>query len=419
MRPPGRLRRTLAILLAGTASLAVLTATTTPVAAEPATEVASAADDFYDPPSPLPPGRNGDLIKHEPSEFYLDPLKLLPAPAEVRRIMYRSTDTHDRPIPVTGVVLTPHVPWIGAGPRPIIGYAPGTQGIGDNCAPSKALAAGLEYEGPFIDGLLKRGYGVVVTDYEGLGTPGMHTYVNRAAEGHALLDAVRAAQRLAEANLPDAGPVAVVGYSQGGGASASAAELHPEYAPELELKGAYAGAPPADLAVMARNLDGHYAAGFIGYALHSLDYAYPELNIMDLLNEKGRRMAEEIIPKCTPQAIIDYAFTKSTTLTKDGRPLEAYLDEEPYASRVAEQRIGERRPTVPTLVVHSKLDDIVPYDQGRRMALDWCAKGVTVQLSSSLVPTHVGGAIRAFPEMFAWLEGRFAGLPAPSNCGKF
>ena len=92
---------------------------------------------------------------------------------------------------------------------------------------------------------------------------------------------------------------------------------------------------------------------------------------------------------------------------------------ERVASRVAEQNIGTLRPSVPILIVHSALDDIVPYAQDRNMARGWCAKGVSVQFSTSLVPTHALTALRAFPEAFAWLEGRFAGLPAFGNCGWF
>lgn len=377
------------------------------------------AASFYDPPSPLPAGANGDIVRHEVSQFYIDPVKLIKANAKVHRIMYRSTDTHDRPIAVTGTVLTPTSNWIGAGQRPIISYAAGTQGLGDDCAPSKALAAGFEYEGPFIAGLLSRGYGVVVTDYEGLGTPGAHTYMNRASQGHAVLDAIRAAQRLPEAGLPDAGPVAIAGYSQGGGASASAAELQPSYAPELNLKGAYAGAVPANLAEVAKVLDGHYAVGFLGFALVSMDAAYPELNIPGLLNAKGKTLFEQVKNECTVEAIAAHAFTQSSTLTTDGRSLTAYLGEEPYKSRVGQQLIGTRKPTAPILIVHSVLDDIVPYDQDRTMAESWCSKGAKVQFSSSVVPTHVGGFVRAYPEAFAWLEGRFAGFPAPNNCGWF
>ncbi|SFW56163.1 lipase family protein [Amycolatopsis australiensis] len=379
----------------------------------------ASAESFYDPPSPLPAGSNGDVIRHETSTFYVDPIKLIKADASVQRIMYRSTDTHGAPIAVTGTVLTPRTAWHGSGPRPIVSYAVGTQGEGDDCAPSKALAAGFEYEGPFIAGLLTRGYGVVVTDYEGLGTPGDHTYVNRAAEAHAVLDAVRAAQRLPEAGLPDDGPVAIAGYSQGGGASAAAAELQPSYAPELQLKGAYAGAVPADLAEVAKNLDGHYAVGFLGFALVSMNYAYPELNIPALLNARGKQLFEQVRTECTVEAIAAHAFTQSSTLTNDGRSLTAYLGEEPYASRVAEQKIGTLKPSVPVLIVHSALDDIVPYAQDRDLGRTWCGKGVRVQFSTTLVPTHVLAAVRAFPEAFAWLEGRFAGLPAPTDCGLF
>ncbi|MCE6994726.1 lipase family protein [Saccharothrix sp. S26] len=363
-----------------------------------------------------PAPANGDVLRSEPADFFLDPVKLVRAPARVHRILYRSTDTHGRPMDVSGTVLTPHAPWTGPGPRPIVGYAPGTQGVGDDCAPSRQLAMGSEYEGPFLAGLLARGYGVVVTDYEGLGTPGMHTYVNRASEGHAVLDAIRAAQRLPEADLPDDGPVATAGYSQGGGASAAAVELYAGYAPELDLKGAYAGAPPADLGAVARNLDGHYAAGFLGYSLLSLDAAYPELDIPGVLNDAGRALLAQVEHQCTAEALLAHAFRRSVDLTADGRPLAAYLDEEPYRSRVEEQRIGLRAPGAPVLVVHSALDDIVPYPQGAEMVRRWCALGANVRFSTSLVPTHAAAMVAAYPEAFAWLEARFAGVPARGGC---
>ncbi|MEU7529246.1 lipase family protein [Saccharothrix sp. NPDC042600] len=397
-----------------TAAMATLLATGL-VTGLVATGPAHAQGSFYDVPTELP-ARNGDVIRSEPADFFLDPLKLLRAPATARRVLYRSTDTHGTAIAVSGTVLTPHTPWAGPGPRPIVAYAPGTQGVGDECAPSRQMAMGSEYEGPFLSGLLLRGFGVVVTDYEGLGTPGVHTYVNRAAEAHAVLDSIRAAQRLPEADLPDAGPVAISGYSQGGGASAAAVELYRTYAPELDLRGAYAGAPPADLGAVAENLDGHYAAGFLGYALLSLNAAYPELDIPALLNDQGKRLMTEVEHQCTIEAVAAHAFRQSKDLTKDGRPLEAYLTEEPYASRVEEQRIGVRKPGAPVLVVHSVLDDIVPYGQAAEMVRKWCAQGANVRFSPSLAPTHVGGAIAAYPEAFAWLEARFAGVPAHGNC---
>ena len=165
---------------------------------------------------------NGD-DDSEPGAFYLDPLKAFKVKANVHRIMYRTTDRVGKSIAVTGTVLTPRTPHHD--PRPIIAFAPGTQGLADKCAPSRQMAEGTEYEALPIKKLLDQGYAVVVTDYQGLGTPGVHTYMNREVQGRAVLDSVRAAQRLDEADLPDAGPVALYGYSQGGGAAASAAEL--------------------------------------------------------------------------------------------------------------------------------------------------------------------------------------------------
>ncbi|WP_431874068.1 lipase family protein [Amycolatopsis sacchari] len=403
------LRRAVAALLVPVIGLVSLT-----VGAAPA-----GAADFYDPPSPLPAGSPGDIIRHQEARFFLDPAKLVPAPARVQRILYRSTDTHGNPVAVSGTVLTPTVPWTGPGVRPIIGYAAGTQGLGDQCAPSKALAMGQEYEGPFLAGLLSRGYGIAITDYEGLGTPGVHTYVNRKAEAYAVLDAIRAAQRLPEAGLPAGGPVALAGYSQGGGASAAAAELQGSYAPELDLKAAYAGAPPADLAAVAENLDGHYAVGFLMFAVAAINYAYPELDIPAVLNDRGRALQQQVESECTGDAILKHAFTRTADLTADGRPITAYLGEEPYASAVAEQRIGTIPPKAPVLVLHSGLDDIVPYAQGREMARDWCAEGAAVRFETLAAPTHVGGAVAAYPLAYAWLDGRLHGAPATTNCGDF
>ncbi|TLW93232.1 lipase [Saccharomonospora piscinae] len=419
MPPPGRTRRCLALLAAATTGLAVLTAGATAHAdTEPADTAATGTADFYTPPSPLPEGRPGDVIRSEPSEFFLDPVKLIRPAADVYRVMYRSTDTHGEPMAVTGTVLVPHAEWRGDGDRPLVSYAPGTQGVGDHCAPSKLLRLGLEYEGPFLSGLLALGYAVVITDYEGLGTPGMHTYVNRASEGHAVLDAARAALRLPEAGLSPETPVGLAGYSQGGGASAAAAELRGEYAPELDVKGAYAGAPPADLAEVAPALDGHYAAGFLAFSLLSIEAAYPQVDLDDVLNDEGRQVLDEASDDCTADAILHHAFQRTDELTLDGRPLAEYLNEEPYASVVAEQLIGERTPDVPVFILHSRLDDIVPYAQGRQLAVDWCEQGATLTFRTSYVPSHIGGMLRAYPEAVAWLAARFDGDPAASNCGR-
>lgn len=398
-----------------TALLALATAVSVGGVAAPSAQAEDTRPPFYEPPATLPE-HNGDVIRSEPSDYYLDPLKAIKVDAEVNRIMYRSTDGDGEPTAVTGTVITPKTAWSGKGERPVIGYAPGTQGIDDSCAPSRQLANGTEYEGLFLKGLLARGYGVALTDYEGLGTPGGHTYVNRQVSGNAVIDSVRAAQRLPEAKLPADGPVAISGYSQGGGAAAAAAELAPEYAPELDIKGVAAGAVPADLEKVAGNLDGSLYSAFLGYAVSGMAAGY-DLDLKPLLNDEGEKFIADAGKACTIEAIAKFPFVQSSTLTEDGRPLTDYLREEPFQKVVAEQRIGQRPPSVPTLVSHSRLDDVIPYDVGREMAAGWCERGAeNVEFSTLATPTHVGGAVESFPRVFLWLEGRLAGDAPSSDC---
>lgn len=377
---------------------------------------ASAADDFYTPPSPLPAGRPGDIIRNEPGSFSADVDKT----ARVQRIMYLSRDMRDEPIAVTGTVLTPNAPWQGRDKRPIIAYAPGTHGLGDQCAPSRTLAGDEEYEGEFVLGLLGKGWGVVVTDYQGLGPPGLHTYANRKAEAHAVLDSIRAAQRLPAADLPQGGPVAIGGYSQGGGAAAAAAELQDAYAPELELKGVYAGAPPANLKALARFLDDSYAIGFGLFAIASFNYSYPDRDILGIFNEEGRKVLKQVETECVVDALANHTELKTKDLIKDGRPFGDYLDTEPYDSVFREQQIGLIKPAVPVLVAHSSQDDIVPYEQGKAMAQGWCNLGATVQFKELDPPSgHLPAMQKSFPVMLDWLTARLDDAKVTSNCGSF
>ncbi|WP_330475737.1 lipase family protein [Terrabacter sp. C0L_2] len=384
------------------------------VAAVMAPFTTARADGFYDPPSSVS-AAPGTVLKAESMTFYLDPLRTIRSTARATRVMYATRDRSGVAVAVTGTVLVPTVPWIGVGQRPVIGYAAGTQGMGDQCAPSRQLAAGSEYEGAFVSGLLARGYAVAMTDYQGLGTPGTHTYMVREAQAHAVLDMVRAAQRLPGTGLPTAGPVMLAGYSQGGGASAAAAELAPTYAPELKLRGAVAGAVPAELGAVAAHLDGSLYSAFALYAVAGQSAAYG-LDLDSFLNARGTSVIDAVKGECVGQSIALHAFTRSSDLTKDGRSLTELAAAEPFRSIIADQRIGRLKPAVPVLLTHSVLDDVIPYAVGRGLAHDWCARGANVAFSANVTPTHVGGAVPSFAKEYAFLEARVAGLPQVSDC---
>jgi len=373
---------------------------------------------FYDPPAEVPE-RPGTLIRTQEATFHLDPWRLIRAPAHAERVMYSSTDRTGRPIAVTGTVLTPTRPRTKRSDRGLVAFAVGTQGMGDQCAPSRQLAAGREYESVFITGLLARGFNVVVPDYQGLGMAGTHTYMSREVQGHVVLDALRAAQDLDNPDIPRDGPTAIAGYSQGGGAAASAAELWHEYAPDLHLLGAVCGAVPADLTLLAPMIDGSPYFAFLGYALVGLAADY-RVDLLPLLNDRGNEIAAELESQCMFESLRRYAFTRSATLTRDGRSIGQVLSEDPFATIVAEQELGNGRvPHVETLISHSKLDDVVPYECGRALAERWARQGARVRLSTNYAPTHAGAALASYGSAFKFLHRRFRGLPTRTNTAAY
>lgn len=109
-------------------------------------------------------------------------------------------------------------------PLPIIVIAHPSVGVADNCAPSK------EAEGTFGLALpwAGKGYAVIAPDFAGLGTDGIQAYVDNRDTGQSTLDAARALRKLHTPATFDQ-RIAMLGYSQGGGAVFAAQSLEKTY----------------------------------------------------------------------------------------------------------------------------------------------------------------------------------------------
>ncbi|WP_030183452.1 lipase family protein [Streptomyces violaceorubidus] len=391
---------------------------------------------FYTPPSELP-GADGTLIRHEPLPLALSlPGIDGPLPGRATRLMYKTTDANSEAVAVTGAYIEPAAKWRGDGPRPLVAVAPGTMGQGDQCAASMALEHPLQlngqtvsvgYEDLSVYRLLLRGVAVVVTDYVGLGaTDRLHTYVNRVDGAHAVLDAVRAARSLDSASVTADSRVGLFGYSQGGGATAAAAELQPSYAPDVPLAGTYAGAPPADLTEVTRAIDGSDLAGALGWSLNGFLQTEPALRpIADrYINEAGQEALKDLSTMCVGDALFGYGGADSTDWTKTGQSISDVIEAEPALQTfLAKQRIGSLKPAGPVRLATGVSDDLVPHGQARRLAVDWCAKGGKVTYAPVLLPNVGSGLLNHFGPLLtdqgnaiSWLTDRLSGEPAGSNC---
>ncbi|MEU4317790.1 lipase family protein [Nocardia fluminea] len=397
------------------------------------------AGDFYSTPMPLPDVAAGAVIRTEPAHLALSaPGQPEMVPASATRIMYRSSDTHDEPTAVVGTYLEPAAPWTGPGERPLVAFAGGSKGQGDQCAPSKLLAKVVDVQPPMdvmvefdvlaLYALLARGMAVVMTDYHGLGTPAVHDFLNRKSQGYAVLDAARAALALPGNGLGAGAPVMLYGYSQGGSATGAAAELQPSYAPELNVRGAYVGAPVVDVMAFVAHSDGkaHLAPAY-AWLLNGIaaDYPAARAELEAELNDTGKAILAEAQGKCAVLGGIAQSFPSTAQWTTSGEPLRAVIERLPVVSQaVADQRIGNQAPAVPVLVASSRNDDVPPYHTVRSSVAQWCAGGTTVELDADLqmpaiagtAPDHVVSFFPALDASQQWMTDRLAGHPAPTNC---
>lgn len=162
----------------------------------------------------------------------LDPRHGLQEAARQYRIEYRSTDG----VKGQGLRTDAASVFIPFGPQPeggwpVVVWTHGTVGIAHDCAPS--LNARTPRDSQYLNTWLSLGFAIVAPDYPGLGSEGVHHYLNARGEAWSVLDSVRAA--LAE--FPLKNELILIGQSQGAHAAFAAAGYQPAYAPELKVIG--------------------------------------------------------------------------------------------------------------------------------------------------------------------------------------
>ena len=360
-------------------------------------------DPFYRPPAGFESAAPGTVLASRP--VTVTGLGL-PVPADSRQFLVRSSDAKDAPTAVVGTLMVPKGSYPG-GTRPLVSDQPATDSLGDQCNPSAKLRAGTEYELPLMMQALQNGWAVVVTDYQG---PQNAFGAGRMA-GHAVLDGIRAALVLPGTGLGGAKtPVGMWGYSGGGLATSWAAQLHPGYAPELNIAGVASGGTPADFQAAVRQIDGGIASGLVMLASTGLTRAYPEM--LTLLNDAGRQMVQRIGDMCVGEAVSAFPFRRLNEFTTSKDPLA-----EPVAKAVLEDNhLGRLTPTAPVFLYHSVWDELIPFSSAQGLQSDWCRTGGHVTLYADALSEHSSLAASGAPLAVGYLGSRFAGIDVPATC---
>lgn len=372
---------------------------------------------FYTSPAVLG-GAHGDLIQYRPATVNLG----AGAPAtKAFNVLYQSTDSVGQPHAVSGTVLVPTAAWSGAGPRPVILYAVGTQGLDQGCAPSRQFAAGSnEYENANIAAALKAGYAVLVSDYAGYLNGAEATYLSGQSQGHAVLDIFKAATAIPFVGLLATAPVGIWGFSQGGQSAAWAAEVLSTYTPNLKVAGVAAGGIPADFMATAHFLDGNLGAAFLAAGVAGLSVQYPDTvgaSFNQLASPAGQAEIAKLKTECVFTALLDLRNKTLSQFTVDpaGITLDDILNRPAVASTLLAQNLGKKPLTVPMYQYHGKADEFIPLAQDIDLKRFYCANGGKVQFD--LYPSeHIVTQFQAAPKVLSWMADRFAGKAAPSSC---
>lgn len=296
-RPPRIVTATLAVAVACAAALGLPSA---PADAAPESFAAPVWSglDARDYSGPI--GAPGTLLTQTP----LDPSVSLPAASSAYRILYATKDLHGRPTVSTGAIFLPRTP-APTGGYPVIAWAHGTTGLGDDCTPSALPRS--DRDAAYLDHWLKQGYAIVATDYAGLGTPGVMNYLSGADEANSIVDSVKAAH---QTGLPLAEKWAIVGQSQGAGAALAAANRATALSrgSGLDYRGVVATGAPANIEHVVWQAGPAFPpvalpdglTVYAAYILAGFANARPDLNVPSALTPHGKQILRQASQLCYP-----------------------------------------------------------------------------------------------------------------------
>jgi alpha-beta hydrolase superfamily lysophospholipase len=329
---------------------------------------------------------------------------------QAARVVYRSANGDTGlPTVVSGSVFTPLDP-APEGGWPVIALAHGSTGLQEACAPS--LSDTLLGLAELVAGFVDKGYAVALADYQGLGSGGVHPYTDARTAGMNVIDSVRALRH----TFPNvSNRWAAFGGSQGGGAAWAADERARAYAPELQLVGAVAYSPAADVTGMvdkaqAGTLTVDQRPAFQAI-LESLGRLHADLNLNDYRRGAAAQYWD-ILSSCSGPEVHDRGAAAMALGPFDLTP----------ATPAAADRIRQflrhwalpQQPlSAPLSVVYGGQDTYIDAQWTTDAIARACALGGTVVWN--LQPDKGHGDVDVLSQ-FTWIADRFAGNPVTNQC---
>jgi hypothetical protein len=402
---------------------------------------------------PLPPGQDpfysyagstplsaitpGTVLKTREESYHVAGIAL---PVTVVQLLYRSTAETGRPtVNVTSVLEPPAGSATSrSGPPDVVAYQSFYDSLNPDDEPSYSISGGVSLDGQIPDAEsaliapeLLSGDAVVVADTEGE----QADFAAGPEYGMLTLDSLRAALSSSATGLVGATKVAMIGYSGGAIATEWAAELAPTYAPQLNklIVGASFGGVLVDPDHNLHYINGSAVwAGVMPMALIGISRA-SGIDLTPYMSSYGQQLFSQMQTDSITQVLGEYP---GLTWSQIAKPQYQEPEQIPIFVKLANQLImGEHgAPTEPLLIAQGA-DGTIEGSNGfqpgigpgdgvmiagdvRTLAREYCSRGVSVQYDEYDLLDHIGTAVPWITTTVPWLAARFAGLPAPENCGQ-
>jgi len=328
------------------------------------------------------------------------------------RIIYTSTNGDTNMFTaVSGAVFMP----TGVAPEggwPVVAMGHGTVGTKNGCAPS--LSENLDGMAASARWLLQHGYAVAATDYEGLGTKGVHPYLDARTAGRNMIDSVRALRHTFPGLISDRW--AALGHSQGGAAAWAADEQAGIYAAELKLVGAVAMAPAADVSDMPHKaLEGRLTVDqpmALLAIVDSLSHLHPDLiHREDFSTAAGREHWDELLA-CTGSGLYLRGFYCNKLSPKDLAPQSNEAADQ-LRTLLRAWALPQRRLSAPLSVWYGGADTFVDAAWTASAIRAACKKGDSISIEFEPTKGHEQFDLMA---QATWMVDRFHGVPPTNDC---
>lgn len=359
-------------------------------------------DAFYLPPDDLSGMPPGTLIRSQ---------EVAPIAVDSRTyaVLYASESLGGDAVAVSGLVVVPNAPTPDDG-FDVVSWAHGTKGIADRCAPSRGFSGPTHDFFAIAPELVAAGYLAVSTDYEGLGTPGLHPYLVGESQARGSLDIIRAAAQMDA--VGEIGQVAVWGRSQGGQTALFAAEIAETWAPELDVAGVIPAAPACCLELLigiGPTVPG--SRGLIWMAAVAFADTY-DLDLDEAFTPDANAAIEKLI-----EDEVCYEEWTEAARDFDNAGIAINVNEsEDWSQALRESSPGQVATSIPTLLLQGSADTTTPQLTSDILSDELCAIGTPLDYRVFEGFTHNDSTAMNMPLMLEWTAARFAGEPAASTC---